>query len=99
MSEEMRAITGPATITVALHPEYPHDLHAFMVIADDEVGDQVVSLGDADDITELVATLIRTQNMLNEADQMIEAAEADSPEDRMEIVGVVAARYYLGEDG
>lgn len=86
------------SVTAGVHPE-THKPVAFLVVHDDDGdGDDVaVVLGDREDITTLLTTLIRTQNMMEEAERLHEERGASTAEEALAILGEVVNRYSISE--
>lgn len=84
------------SVTAGVHPE-THKPVAFLVVHDDDGDDVAVVLGDREDITTLLTTLIRTQNMMEEAERLHEERGASTAEEALAILGEVVNRYSISE--
>jgi hypothetical protein len=90
------ALIGPISITAGVHPT---DLRpvSFLIVHDEERGDVSLVLGDADDMTTLLSTFIKTQNLMREIQHLQAEREATTVEESMEILTEVVERYSITE--
>lgn len=91
-----QALLGPIGVTTGVHPETLLPL-AFLVVYDEDQGDQAVVLGGSDDITTLLTSLVRTQNLMLEAEGLIQERGIDTPEQALGVLTEVVARYTIQE--
>lgn len=94
MIDPSKALDGPIAISVGLRPEPPHELVYFMGIADSEQEGTVgVVIGMKDNLTELLGTFIRVQNMGDQAESLMIERGATTVGERMAVLSEVAELF------
>lgn len=91
-------VAGPTTLNVGVAPEPPHEFVILLSVDDPDYGVINTSLGTASDLTEIIAGAVRSQNMLNEVEELCEQEGYHDVPSRMQALATVAARYPQVDD-
>jgi hypothetical protein len=86
-------IAGQTSLIVGMSPTDTLDFVILLGVLDPDHGQTFVSLGTAENLTPLLESFLRTQNLLREAEDQCEAEGATDSASRLDVLTRVSNKY------